>query len=259
MSRSSRASARAAHRVEERGARTTPPARCRRQHVFLGERAPVEDATNSWQDYASHFLRALPEAGPRRASRRPAPASSRRRACRPISIVRLLCVMTMNCERSRHLAHELVVAIDVRLVERRVDLVEDAERRRLDEEDRRTRARRRSAPSRRRRAGSRSAASCRAAARISTPALPRRRSGSSEPGAAAVEEARKAPGSCAFTRSKVSWNRSARGAVDLHDRGLELRERGLEVGFLGLLMDMYRLARSWYSSNRGQVDRRPCR
>ena len=50
-------------------------------------------------------------------------------------MVRLLCVMTMNCERAAHLADHLVVAADVGLIERRVDLVEQAERRGLDEED----------------------------------------------------------------------------------------------------------------------------
>ena len=50
-------------------------------------------------------------------------------------MVRLWCVIRMNCERSVIDANHLVVSSDVGLVERGIDLVEDAERRRSNLEN----------------------------------------------------------------------------------------------------------------------------
>ena len=51
-------------------------------------------------------------------------------------MVALLCVMKMNCTRSDMCSHDVAEAPDVVLVERRVHFVEQAERRRIQVEDR---------------------------------------------------------------------------------------------------------------------------
>ena len=51
-------------------------------------------------------------------------------------MVVLLCVMKMNCTRCGHVLHDVAEAADVVLVERRVHLVQQAERRRVQIEDR---------------------------------------------------------------------------------------------------------------------------
>ena len=53
-----------------------------------------------------------------------------------ISIVILLCEMNRNCVSPRHVLHHLAEAVGVRIVERRVDLVQQAERRRVQLEER---------------------------------------------------------------------------------------------------------------------------
>ena len=57
-------------------------------------------------------------------------------SCEASSIVALLCVMKMNCTRSDICLHDVAEAADVVLVERRVDFVEQAERRGIEIEDR---------------------------------------------------------------------------------------------------------------------------
>ena len=57
-------------------------------------------------------------------------------SCEASSIVVLLCVMKMNCTRSDMSSHDVAEAADVVLVERRVDLVQQAERRGIQLEDR---------------------------------------------------------------------------------------------------------------------------
>jgi hypothetical protein len=57
-------------------------------------------------------------------------------SCEASSIVALLCVMKMNCTRSDICFHDVAEAADVVLVERRVDFVQQAERRGIQVEDR---------------------------------------------------------------------------------------------------------------------------
>ena len=57
-------------------------------------------------------------------------------SCEASSIVVLLCVMKMNCTREDISLHDVAEAADVVLIERRVHLVEQAERRRIEIEDR---------------------------------------------------------------------------------------------------------------------------
>ena len=57
-----------------------------------------------------------------------------------ISIVILLWLMNRNCEFCDILPHQVAEALGVGVVERRVDLVEQAERRRIELEQARTRA-----------------------------------------------------------------------------------------------------------------------
>ena len=134
-----------------------------------------------------------------------------------------------------HLAHQLVEAADVGLVERRVDLVEDAERRRLDQEDREQQRDRGE-----RLLAARQQLDVLAAflpggwAMISMPVSSRsllvgRARGSAVP---AAEQAREDLLELGVDRVEGLAEALARGRVDLLDRRLELSDRRLEVGSL---------------------------
>ena len=74
-------------------------------------------------------------AGARSPSRRRCRPSRRRTGVSAASIVRFWCVTTMNCARSEKRAQDLQETVDVEVVERGLDLVEDVERARPGEED----------------------------------------------------------------------------------------------------------------------------
>ena len=82
-----------------------------------------------------------------------------------ISIVRRLCVTTMNCASAAHLRDHFGEAPDIGFVQRRVDFVQDAEGTWLVAEDGDEQRQRRQSLSRRRKAAARFAAACLAAAR----------------------------------------------------------------------------------------------
>ena len=142
----------------------------------------------------------------------------------------------------RHLAHDLVEAVDVRLVERRVDLVEHAERRRLDLEDgeqQRHRGERLLAARQQLDAADllarrlrhdldRRSRACRLSSARALRRL-RRRGRERQRRVTAAEEAREDRLELGVDRVERLAEPLARGPVDLLDRRLQLTDRTLEI------------------------------